>query len=253
MGKNQKKCGSYRAIALCFVVVLGLVVVGGGRAARSQPQSLTVLSFNILAMAETDGSGALLNLVREVARRAGISVSFQVSPAARVLQNYEKGEGDAVMPIVAPRLPEMAGKYGEAVLFFQKREFVFVRQGTAPPATLADLHGKMVGVTTGYRYGGGLREDRKIQFDEVPSDITSIRKLAAGRIDAFVADEFAGAKAIRETGVSNVIFNPATPLSVTDTYILLRAIPQAADLAARLRQAVDEVRADGTYDRLFAQ
>lgn len=218
-------------------------------AAVSQP--LTILAYNIPFFLESNSSGAMLNLMQEVGRRVGVTLTLEVLPASRANQAYRQGIGDGLMPVLVPRLAEFSDSYGATVPFFLKREFAFVRSGKEIPTTLDQFWGKTIGLTAGYKYGGGLREQHELLIEEAASDTANMRKLAAGRIDIFICEEYTALSLIRELGLDNIVYAPESPLAETEALLILRSRPGVEELAQRLKETLHEMRADRSYSRLI--
>ena len=64
-----------------------------------------------------------------------------------------------------------------------KEDFVFTARGTPMLRSLADLRGKVVGITHGYPYSREVMAATGFTLEVAASDELNLRKLAAGRID----------------------------------------------------------------------
>lgn len=242
-------------VAAGIVAMLMLLFSAGGVNAQSVPtpavpQSLTFLAYGIPFFLETQTTGALVHLMHAIGHRAGMTITLDVQPASRANQAYLQGNSDGLMPVLVSRLPAFSGTYGAVLPFFLKREFAFVRQGQTPPATFSQMHGKRVGVTTGYAYGG-LREQHGLLLEEAASDTANMRKLAAGRIDVFVCEEISALALVRDLGLENIIYNPASPLAEMEAVLILRPRYGLETVVIILQEALNSMLRDGSYHRLF--
>jgi polar amino acid transport system substrate-binding protein len=120
--------------------------------------------------------------------------------------------------------------------------------------TLANLRGKRVGVTHGYDYGEAFDSDATMLRDVAPSDLSSLRKLLAGRVDYVlvfdrVADDIAKTHADLGKGFSlqGVLVEPNLYISFSRTY------PHIERIISQFDQGLAKVRSSGEYARIEAR
>lgn len=83
------------------------------------------------------------------------------------------------------------------------------------------------------------------------SDELNIRKLVAGRIDAFVLDEKAGIKAAKALGRSDAIqHDRLAPVSRQDVYVASPPNDRGHELAGRMSEALRQLKASGRYQAI---
>jgi polar amino acid transport system substrate-binding protein len=119
---------------------------------------------------------------------------------------------------------------------------------------LADLRGKRVGVTHGYDYGAAFDGDSTMLRDVAPSDLSSFRKLLAGRVDYVlvfdrVANRIANAHPDIGRGFSlqGVLVEPHLYISFS------RAYPGIERIVTQFDQGLAKVRSSGEYARIEAR
>lgn len=137
--------------------------------------------------------GLTIELLRLAGKRAGIPVAFTRTPWKRGLYLIETGQADAIFAssYTADRLrygvyPMKNGKPDTSRKLFDQSYCLYVRAGskvTWDGKTLANLQGP-VGATTGYAVVAPLRA-MGVTVEEEPSHIANLRKLVAGRLDAY--------------------------------------------------------------------
>jgi len=134
---------------------------------------------------------------------------------------------------------------------------IYGRSGAADsrrPLVLENLRGKRVGTTHGYDYGEAFDGDRSMLRDVAPSDISSLRKLVAGRVDyALVFDRVAN-----EIGRANPELAKGYVrqglLAEQSMYLSFsRDFPGIERLIALFDQGLAKVRSSGEYARIEAR
>ncbi|MEM1400829.1 MAG: transporter substrate-binding domain-containing protein, partial [Pseudomonadota bacterium] len=205
-------------------------------------------------------SGGVVNgLVSRVLAEAGLQAEFQYFPWKRALQMARSGDVAAssywgeredqtglamVGPIVLDR----------NVLFFRRDKPV------SEFDNVADLGGIVIGVTAGYSYTPAFWaavESGSISVEETDSDETNFRKLLAGRIDAFIADEYVGYYLLDQAFSAE----ERQQLTSTESAVMgnggfIQVSLEAeggAELAERLQATIDAMQASGSLDAARAE
>lgn len=192
-------------------------------------------------------------LLRAVFKRAGIEVEVRAIPWKRALRMGENGRvGIGGIYKTAPRLEVF--DYSQPI--FEEKLLVYVRKGAALKfEQVGDLHGKRVGVIRGWSYTEEFDQALKsgrILATESSSDEANFRMLASGRLDAVIAIELAGQRLIQQLELSRMqALEP--PLSINPTYLVFAKKAQQQALLQRFDQSLQEMREDGSFDRLVQQ
>lgn len=199
--------------------------------------------------------GGLVNgLVTRIAAKAGIEVEYEYMPWKRALEITRQGK-KAASSYWSPR-EDTTGltivgpvSVGETVLFFRKDKPIPDFQSPY------EVEGITIGATLGYGYypefwARGESGDYTIQTAK--DDISNFRKLAAGRIDAFIIDASVGWTMINENFSAEERANFAalsTPLVISEGYLQVSTEAEGGQaLADRLQAAYDEMKASGELD-----
>jgi len=103
--------------------------------------------------------------------------------------------------------------------------YIFVNQGQTPISCLEDLKEKKVGIRLGMPYGKSF-ENAKLKTYEVPEIGQNIKKIKAGRIDAFVAYIPDAYRAFRELGTAPYPHDASNPLAVHPDRLVCRGVDQ---------------------------
>ena len=204
-------------------------------------------------------AGIDVDMLQEVARRTGRAFTVEARPWKRVLTEAESGQAPLAMPLF--RTPEreafaiLAGPvhFSTFGLFVRKdRTFRYDR--------LEDLYGRRIGINQGFAISSDLdravREGR-IACEAVGSTEQNLRKLLAGRIDAFLANLVNTEFLLRRFPARDeVVALPRHVFARRPAFLVVsRAaeLPDKERLAEELGAALDQLAKDGTYDRIVAR
>ena len=192
-------------------------------------------------------AGYDVEIAREVGRRLGIAnVVFVGDSFKNFIEGLRGDKYDAVFNDLTPT-PERATLVDFAEAYGVEDFRIFVKAGNTTIKDLTDLKGKTVGVTTGTTNDTWARTNipqARIAGYENGSFI--FQDLGVGRIDATIISHFGGLR-----------YAKATNLGVTEvggplTYQLSAPAIRKGEptLKAAIDQAIGEMLADGTIDRI---
>lgn len=200
--------------------------------------------------------GFAVDVVRAAWAAAGVEVELVPLPYARCMKEVDRGDLAGCFNTLRDPVQEPKYRWHQQPLF-RARIGIYGRAMTgvtAPAVTLDTLRGKRIGTTHGYDYGAAFDGDPRMLRDEAPSDLSSLRKLAAGRVDyALVFDRVANAiaKANPDLGkayaLQGVLVEPSLYISFSPQYPNIDRIVQQFD------QGLAKVRKSGEYARIEAR
>ena len=217
----------------------------------SAAETLTVGTFPVPLMVESGDKGVFIELTKAVAQEAGIDIVIEVYPAQRTLKMFERNQLDILFPALAVTMP-IDHERSDAV--YIKRDYSFTVKSKPALPSLADLSGKRVGLTAGYPYAASLLADDSIYFERVNYDSQNVKRLLAGRIDAFVVEEKSGRAAfIQEGALSRVSYDPVIPLSEQDVFYAFHKTTAGKQQAEKFSAALKRLKANGTFAAIMAQ
>lgn len=155
-----------------------------------------------------------------IAEKAGFEIEIIILPPKRLFTYFKQKRLDAVFPARDERFRGKQEVIKSDERLYVKKEFIFTKKGSPVIRRIKELEGKRVGLTLGYAYTAKLTENSRIFFDKgAKSDEVNVIKLMVGRIDAFVAEELSGLKAIRIHDLSDKIqYDRTSPISEHDIY-----------------------------------
>lgn len=207
-------------------------------------------TFPIPLMVEDKDTGVFVELTKEIAKRSGVQIEIVVEPPARTVQTFGQNHVDGFFPALDVSMPK--ADFARSNSIYVKRDFSFYQKGKNLP-TIKDLEGKTIGLTRGYPYVKELTDNGKIRFEFANDDVSNMRKLALGRIDAFVVEEKSGLKALDQSGEKNIEYNKDTQLSEQDVYYAFQKTAEGDDLAKKFSKALEDMKKDGTFGKIMAK
>lgn len=212
----------------------------------AQAQTLTLATDALSPRSRPDGTGFEDRIVAEAFRRIGLAVRLEVMPAERCLVQADQGLVDGIYARVAG----LSEKYPNLVLVpepVDMFEFVaFTRRSDLRIAGWDDLRPLSVGIITGWK----IVEDKTRAVrtrTSVRDEEALFALLQRGRADVVVAGSSASRETIRRMGLKDV--RPLSPpLETRPMYLYLNR--RHAALVPRLAEALRQMRADGSLERL---
>jgi polar amino acid transport system substrate-binding protein len=221
------------------------VTIGVGEA-----KTYKIGTFLIPLMVEDADHGVFVELFKEVAKRTGEDFELAVYPTQRTQKLFHDGELDGFFPASDKSAGEKAAK---SAPFYSKNNVVFVRKGTPYIYKTAQLEGKKVGLTKGYTYSEDILTNPNITLEYADSDVINMRKLSKERIDAFIVEEQSGLKALVESGVADIVYDPEKPLSGIRIFFAFQATEEGQTIAEKFSKALVDMKANGTFETIMSK
>ncbi|QDK37797.1 ABC transporter substrate-binding protein [Bdellovibrio sp. NC01] len=231
---------------LNFLFIGVLVLLGSASSAFAK--TLKFSTFPIPLMVESKNSGIFIELTKEIAKRNNLNVEVSVTPPSKSILIFANGKADAWFPAAAVSLPK---KSARSIAFYAKTDFIFYRKGK-PYKSIAELEGKKVGLTFRYPYMVELTANKKISFDYSSDDISNMKKLSSGQIDAFVVEERSGLKALELSGVKNIEYDVNKPLSRQEIFYAFQDNEEGRALAQTFSKTITKMKSDGAFDSIMS-
>jgi polar amino acid transport system substrate-binding protein len=200
--------------------------------------------------------GFAVDLVRAAWAAAGVDVELVPLPYARCMKEVDSGGIAGCFDTL--RDPKLEHKYRwHQQPLFKARIGIYGRAeavGARSSLTIENLHGKRIGTTHGYDYGEAFDGDKTMLRDIAPSDLSSLRKLVAGRVDyALVFDRVANQigkthpEIEKRFTLRGVLVEPNLYIAFAPKY------PDIDSIVARFDQGLAQVRKSGEYARIEAR
>jgi len=215
----------------------------------AQAEDLSVLAPQVSGLVEEDGTGAYQQVLREAAKRANLRFTERFYPYKRALVLFEEHQGTCIYSPVDP-FEESLGT--NAILASTPlggvRMHVFTRKGE-PVITAADqLKGKRVGGMIGLDSFYKDIIEHGAELDYVPADVQNVKKLQAGRIDAFI-----GALPDLNPVLEHLDYAPEYVLVESYDRILCHNTITGAEFIKAISPVFESMKSDGTLAALMGR
>jgi len=231
---------------------------GGGQAPAppAAPKALVVGTDAAYAPFESQNErgeivGFDIDLVRAVAQKAGLEVKFVNTPWEGIFNALAQGDRDLLVSSITIT-EERKQTLDFSDPYFDAHQLIAVKQ-SAKVTGFADLKALKVGVqtgTTGDEVVSKLLGKTSTQVRRFESAPLAIKEMESGGVDAVVIDN--------GVLVNYAANNPASNLRMVNDPAFqperygIAVRKGHADLLAKLNKGLADVRADGTYDRIYA-
>lgn len=198
--------------------------------------------------------GFAVDVARAAWAAAGVDVDLVPLPYARCMKEVDNGTLAGCFDTLRDARTESRYFWHKRPLF-KARISIYGRTGGAKDKVdLESLPGRRVGVTNGYDYGDAFDNDPHMLREVSPSDLVSLRKLVAGRVDyALVYDRVAQQIAKDHPELAQgfvqrgVLVEPLIYISFT------KLQPGLESAIARFDTGLDRIHRSGEYARIEAR
>jgi len=232
---------------------LPLATLAADKPACSRAFTLALHEHGLLYASRT-GEGIDKDVADELARRSGCKISVSVMPRARIWQLIESGALDFSLSGISN---EARDRFAAFAWYFSNKYYLLVRKDTGVQR-LADFEADpalRLGVIRGFRYSPTAnrfvdRLEARTRVDYASSLEPLYQVLLDRRIQAMIIEPFdyptLETATIREQTAILEFEDPPVPHG-----LIMSRKALAADQQQAWRNLVDDMRADGTVQRIF--
>ncbi|ASP37938.1 hypothetical protein CHH28_04260 [Bacterioplanes sanyensis] len=206
-------------------------------------------------------TGLDLDIAKAVLADMGCKVEFVQRPWKRLLLEIEQGKVDMTASASRNAEREQYGYFSQPY----RTESVVLFVGAGQSANYGAINGLKdiagmdfdLGVARGYYYGeeyAALEQDAafKSKLNSAGDDVTNYKKLAAGRLDGFLADPFSAAAGLKELGLSDKVETHSTVYS-DDIYFLISRKSSSQAFVDAFNQSLTAMKSDGRLQGIIDQ
>lgn len=182
-----------RCIIYYVLLVSGLFYV------NTQPKPILLVTGEIppYVSEEMDGQGFITEIVALAMNHAGIEFELEFYPWKRCVNMVETGQAWAAFPYAYNEERSRTFLFSETVGLSVMKFFYYKAPPVSEYVNLEDLKDYRMGGVLGYYYES-LFSNAGIPVDFTATEVQSINKLKAGRIDLLPLNEIVGWQLIRE-------------------------------------------------------
>ncbi|WP_413584084.1 substrate-binding periplasmic protein [Bdellovibrio sp. HCB274] len=213
----------------------------------AETKEVRLVTFPIPLLVESQNQGVFLNLTQEIARRVPVKFKIDILKSNKAKLEFFNGLATGYFPGMDNSTPKDALRSDP---FYVRTNYIFYR-GKNPFKTLKDLRGKKVGLTFRYHYPPEIQGDLKIKFTYADDDVTNMRRLSDGTIDAFIAEERSGLRALELSRAKEISYSKENPVSSQDCYFAFKNDEQGKVLLKEFNSALAKMKQDGTLQKVL--
>lgn len=189
-------------------------------------------------------SGFDVEIGYALAKEMGLKPRPVTTPWETIIAGLEARKYDAILGSMA-----ITKKRDQAVDFtdpyYRSGAQVFVKKGNRTLTSIKDLKNKTIGVVKASTFKD-VALTHSSSIVEYTSDITALQDLPTGRIDAVITDQAVGLYALKQ--MKFPIQTVGEPLTLDNMAIAVHSGDER--LRQRLNQALAQIIADGTYEKI---
>ncbi|TDF85106.1 ABC transporter substrate-binding protein [Pseudomonas sp. H9] len=239
------------AALLRALVLLGLLLAYN--TAQAEKLRLVADSWPPFTDASMPGGGLATTIVTTALHRAGFTSEFEQVPWARALLGVEEGRYDVLINAWFNESRTHIGAFSTAYL--SNRIHLLKRKGDPLRfKALSDLYPYPIAVVRDYAYSPAFDADVRLQKIPVRNFSVAVRMLAAGRVGLTLEDEYVARYFLQREShsIRDSVEFVEQPLGENTLHILVSLkTPEHQKVVAGFNQAISEMKADGSYERLL--
>lgn len=187
------------------------------------------------------------SIAKEIAERLGVKATIVTTAWDGIIAGLLASKYDTIIAsmTITPEREKAVDFVGP---YYHAGRAVFVSEAS-PVQSLEELKGKTLGVTLGETHEKWAREQGGWEIRTYKGLPELLLELNSGRVDAIVADNIPVAVAIKESGEKiRQLETPGIEGGSVSVGIAIRK--NNPELKAAMQKALDELMADGTYEKL---
>ena len=195
-----------------------------------------------------------VDVLTAVAAKGGFKVKFVNTPWEGIFATLAQGDRDMVISAVTIT-DERKQSMDFSDPYFEARQLIAIGKGVTDVKKFADLKGKKVAVQTGttgdevvQKLLGKTSADIK-RFESTP---LALKELESGGVQAVVADNGVVINYLKNNA-SNGIATVADNDSFAPEFYGIAVKKGNAELQGKLNEGIKAIKADGTYDKIYAK
>lgn len=240
-----------RCLGVCVLMIMSASSIAA-------PVTIATGEYPPFTSLDARNGGFVSHIITEAFKRTGHEVGFTYLPWKRAKHAAQKGEYNATSYWQCTDAIKV--DFYCSVILQQSPLVFFHRKSFDMPdwKKLEDLKGIKIGATSGYIYTDEfwrLAEQGVLDVEAVPEDRLNIGKLLKGRIDLFLVEPVLLYELLRKNFapyMANLVEYHPKSLIVIKTHLLFsRKVPGNDILVEKFNQGLEDMKADGEYERLF--
>lgn len=198
--------------------------------------------------------GIAVEFANEIFGRLQIETEIKLYPWKRCLNQMETGQRDGLLLLTKNKEREEYMVYSDKIM--SDRDLIWYKKGkNIQWDDLEDLKEYRIGKTAGFNYGDKFNEAAKkysFTIHTASGDWNNFKKLDANRIDIFICNETAAKSIFKEDPELAGKFEYANkPLKSVDFHMSFSKKSEAVKILDDVNRVINELKEDGTIDRIL--
>ena len=247
--------GEYPLILKQFLLLTVLFISSLLTSLKAESLNLVTVDFPPYSFStRTEIKGIEVDIIKRAMEIAGISYTLELMPFPRALHAVETMKKDFIFNFY--QTPERLKKFDYTTMIVENPLVLFVKKNSSITFTgnIEELGDYTIGVMIGYTYSPVFDKKRHfLRIEEASSHENNFQKLAAGRIDIYIAEKTVGKHVIQQLQLQNEIKNLSVPLIVQNGYMGISKNNPNRKLIGRINAAIQKMRASGEIAAIFAK
>ncbi len=163
---------------------------------------------------DPSGTGLLIEINTLVMNELGLSINLQVMPLRRAWHTFYAGKSQVQFAVFTDAKRSTTILYSAP--FASINRYIMVKNGSPQITSLPELKFKRVGLVQGHPYGdlNILLKHQNSYIHYSSSQLSNLRMLNSGRINAIVANPFEIATLTKNEGSAMPTFDTQQPISI---------------------------------------
>ncbi|MFH0129115.1 basic amino acid ABC transporter substrate-binding protein [Variovorax sp. VaC1] len=198
-----------------------------------------------------DVVGFDIDVVKAVAAKAGIEVKFVNTPWEGIFNSLDQGDRDLLVSAITIT-DERRQTMDFSQPYFDARQLIAVK-ADSPVVKFEDIKSLKIGVqngTTGDEVVGKLLGKSSTAIKRFESTPLALKELEAGGVQAVVADNGVVVHYLANNAAGG--FKTVSDAGFPVEHYGIAVKKGNAELLAKINKGLDEVKADGTYAKIYA-
>ncbi|MDE1462587.1 substrate-binding periplasmic protein [Spartinivicinus poritis] len=245
----------FRSFIQCMLLITCLT---GATVWAADPLKLTNGEWPPYLSKEYKHHGLISHIVTEAFKQSGVTVEYGFFPWKRAFKEAQEGKKWAGS-VVWTKNPDREADFVFSDTVIELKEVFFHRKDLQFDwSTMKDLSKYKIGASIGYSYGDAFAKaeaDKLINVARTAKDETSLKKLAAGRIDLFPATLEVGYALIADKldeASGKLLTNHPKPLRETSYHLILsKKVANSEELIKKFNEGLAKIKSSGVYDKML--
>ncbi len=244
---SPRNCRLWATLAAALVA--GVAIAPGAAIAAGT----RIAAVAIDGLYQKDGKGLYDQMIAAVSKQSGRHLDIRVLAPNRAFKDFETGKVACISPANSnPDFYDFQFETVESSSMTTAKVFIFTTAGSQPLSELSDLNGMKVGIRTGMPYGSRV-EKAGLNLIKAKTDEANVKKLKAGRIDAFLAYTPDMLTVFQDLGMSPLPYAADKPVAVHEDTVLCRKDKGGDEIVAAFNAGFKEIEASGELDKILGE